>query len=332
MRYNQFGDINVSEICFGTWGIGGMVEGLHSYGPKDDRISRKALEVAYEQGINFYDTARSYGFGRSERLIGEVFSSVKRNCIVLATKGGYLNYFPSDGKNQRFDAESISRSFLQSLVMMRTNYVDIYQLHSPSFDDIVGNDNLFSFLEQSQDAGLIKYVGFAAKSPADAVKALTFKFFKFDVIQCNFNMTDMRAIDDGVFVACQNANAKVMLRSPLLHGYLTGHIKSNTVFHPTDHRTRFNLATQTRWLSAMDRFETHLHRGGFSPTQNALSFCLSISDNTLSVVTGINTPEQAYENAFASDIPRFTMCELEDIIRGYREFFKNHPVEMNNAK
>lgn len=328
MKYSSIGDMRVSQICFGTWGIGGLVNGVHSYGPKDERVSRRALEVAYEQGINFYDTASAYGFGLSERLLGEVFCSVPRSSIYLATKGGYLNYFPSDGKNQRFDAESISRSFLQSLVRLKTNYVDIYQLHSPSFEDLVNNDNLFAFLEKAKEAGLIRKVGFAAKTPADAAKALYFKFFKFDTVQCNFNMTDMRAIDDGVFVACHNAKAFALLRSPLLHGYLTGNIKEPVTFQASDHRIRFTEETHKRWLSALDRFSEHLHSLDLTMAQNAIRCALSISDVTAAAVVGMNTPEQVYENVIAADAPRFTSGEMQDMIRRYKAFFKNHPVEM----
>jgi len=83
MKYRPLGNtgIEVSEIGFGAWGIGG-----DAYGPTDDNESKLTLEAAYANGINFYDTADIYGDGHSEELIGKVFEKVRHE-IVIATKG-----------------------------------------------------------------------------------------------------------------------------------------------------------------------------------------------------------------------------------------------------
>jgi aryl-alcohol dehydrogenase-like predicted oxidoreductase len=89
MKYRALGStgLTVSAIGFGGWGIGGVSAGATSYGETDDAVSRRALACAFERGITFFDTSPAYGDGRSERLIGEVFTG-RRDKIVIATKAG----------------------------------------------------------------------------------------------------------------------------------------------------------------------------------------------------------------------------------------------------
>src|SRR3989344_789596 len=91
MKYRLLGltSINISEIGFGGWGIGGITKGATSYGPTDDDESIKALEEAYNQGINFFDTAGAYG--KSEQLIGSTFKN-RRDKVVIATKVGFVEH------------------------------------------------------------------------------------------------------------------------------------------------------------------------------------------------------------------------------------------------
>ena len=92
MNYRALGDtgLRVSEIGFGTWGLGGNSGGAVSYGPTDDQVSRAALCCAVEQGINFFDTSDLYGFGHSEEILGETFST-GRDQVILASKGGFVD-------------------------------------------------------------------------------------------------------------------------------------------------------------------------------------------------------------------------------------------------
>jgi len=92
MKYRQLGKtgIKVSEIGFGTWGLGGDKGGSKAYGPADDRQSEAALNRAFELGITFYDTADFYGFGHSESMLGETFKK-KRSQVIIAGKVGFVD-------------------------------------------------------------------------------------------------------------------------------------------------------------------------------------------------------------------------------------------------
>ena len=88
MKHRPFGNtgLEVSEVGFGAWAIGGT-----SYGPTEDRISIQALKKALNLGVNFFDTADTYGNGHSEELIGKTFGKVRKE-ILIATKGGWDFY------------------------------------------------------------------------------------------------------------------------------------------------------------------------------------------------------------------------------------------------
>ena len=331
MNYRTLGNtqLKVSEIAFGSWGIGGFVPGWRSYGPKHDSLSRGALNEAFHQGITLFDTANNYGNGHAEELIGREFAG-KRDKVVIATKGGYLNHFPDDGINQRFDYKALMDSLMGSLIRLRTNYVDIYQLHNATLAHVADNEPLFKFIEDAKAAGMIRFVGIAAQSPDEALRHVVKAAYPFDVLQCNFSLTDQRALDNGLFEAASRTGIGLMVRSPLVHGFLTGKITPESLLtsaHPSDHRLRFTHETQLRWLSALEIFNGVFVKGQ-SCAQNALLFCLSFPEVS-TVITGMNTPSQVVENAGASALRHLTKATIEKIRGQYKAYFKNYPVQMN---
>src|SRR5205814_878386 len=112
MHYRLFGrsEAIVSEIGFGTWGIGGTRNGAVAYGPTDDRDSVAALRRAFERGVTFYDTADLYGHGHSEHLLAQALGDV-RGQIFLATKAGFLD---AEG-HQDFSTAHLERALAQSI-------------------------------------------------------------------------------------------------------------------------------------------------------------------------------------------------------------------------
>ena len=145
LRYRTLGksNISVSEIGFGTWGLGGT-----SYGSVDDNVSRDALRVAIDRGVNFFDTSDFYGAGHSETILGDVISPYREN-LVITTKGGML---PHDGFDmpQDFSVHHLTRSIENSLKRLRTSYVDVYLLHSPP-TNLLNWDDIFHLLNAFRD-------------------------------------------------------------------------------------------------------------------------------------------------------------------------------------
>src|SRR6185295_5584920 len=128
MKYRALGrtGLSVSEIGFGAWGIGGRTVGETSYGDTDDRTSLVALRRALDRGITFFDTSSAYGEGHSEALIGEAFAA-RRDKVVIATKAGYDSW----DKPPDFSPGAVVASAERSLARLRSDYVDLLQLHNP---------------------------------------------------------------------------------------------------------------------------------------------------------------------------------------------------------
>lgn len=132
----------MSEIGFGAWGIGGAADALPTYGPSNDHESKQAIRRAFDLGVKLYNTAELYGYGHSERLIGAVFRGVRAEAII-ATKAGLLD---SSGA-QDFTAQHLQESLKGSLRPLRTDYVDLFQLHSPPTDLLREQPGILSLLQ-----------------------------------------------------------------------------------------------------------------------------------------------------------------------------------------
>ncbi len=119
--------LRVSEIGFGAWAIGGNAHG-NSYGPTDDATSIAAVRRAVELGCTFFDTADVYGWGHSEAILGEALQG-HRDEVAIATKVG--GDFYHGGVRLNFDPAYIAFALDRSLERLRTDHVDLYQLHNP---------------------------------------------------------------------------------------------------------------------------------------------------------------------------------------------------------
>jgi aryl-alcohol dehydrogenase-like predicted oxidoreductase len=281
----------VSEIGFGAWGIGGRTAGTTSYGDTDDRISLAALGRALDCGITFFDTSAAYGDGHSEALIGRAFAG-RRDEVVIATKAGYESWDrPAD-----FSAAAIVASAERSLARLRTGRIDLLQLHNPP-TEALRDERLREQLAGLQRAGKIRAWGVSAKSPAAALDALT--ACGAPVVQVNFNMMDVRALDDGLLAEAERRGAGVIGRTPLCFGFLSGTIRRDTVFPPGDHRLGWPRAQLDNWIDgAADLLAAVQASPGRSGAQAALRFCLAHPLST--VIPGILTADEAEENAAAS--------------------------------
>ena len=152
MKYRELGrsGLKVSELGFGTWGIGGNQNGAIGYGPTDDDESIAALETAFDQGINFFDTSDLYGFGKSESLLGKAFSH-RRDRVIIASKFGFKNF---DG-NQDFSPGYMRKALESSLQRLNSSYIDLYQLHSPPTAIVENSDLIINELTKAKSEELL---------------------------------------------------------------------------------------------------------------------------------------------------------------------------------
>jgi len=294
MNYRALGrtGLSVSEIGFGAWGIGGRTVGHTSYGETDDATSLAALSRALDCGITFFDTSSAYGDGHSEALIGQVFSGAKRDKVVIATKAGYDSW----DRAPDFSPAAIEASAEKSLARLRSDYVDLFQLHNPPAEAL-HDGALRESLGRLQAAGKIRAWGVSAKSPAEAIEALV--EFGAPVVQANFNMMDVRVIDTGMLQEVERRGIGFIGRTPLCFGFLSGAIGHDAIFPPGDHRLGWSRAQLDNWI---DGARDLLLAVGAEPgegAESALRFCLAFR-GVSTVIPGILTASEAEANAAAS--------------------------------
>jgi len=313
VRQRQLGrsGLAVSEIGFGAWGIGGNKDGAVAYGPTDEAQSLDALSAALDAGINFFDTADLYGFGESERLIGKAFGG-RRDRVVIASKGGMLD---PQGR-QDFTPAHLAKSLDESLKRLRTDYVDLYQLHGPSTEQL---ESLIAPMDALKRQGKARAIGISLRAPEDGKKALD--LYGFDAVQVNFNLLDQRAVDSGLMEQCKQRGAGIIVRTPLCFGFLTGGYSATQEYDASDHRSRWNIEQRKVWASAYELFSGIKGRTD-TPAQFALRFCLSF-DAVSSVIPGMLTRAHVEENAVAANGPALGAAEISrigDIYHSHRFF------------
>jgi len=244
--------LTVSEIGFGAWGIGGNKDGAVAYGPTDEAQSLDALAAALDAGINFFDTADLYGFGESERLIGRAFAA-HRDRVVIASKAGMLD---AAGR-QDFAPAHIARSLEGTLERLRTDHVDLYQLHGPSPEQL---DGILDTMDTLRREGKARAIGISLRSPEEGERALA--LYPFDAVQVNFNLLDQRVLDTGLMDRCKEQGAGVIVRTPLCFGFLTGEYSATQDYDASDHRSRWNVEQRRVWSSAYQLFSGVKGRAG----------------------------------------------------------------------
>jgi aryl-alcohol dehydrogenase-like predicted oxidoreductase len=226
MKFNQFGTtgMTVSEIGFGGSRIGGFFADKHS--------SKEALNVlrkSLDSGITFYDTADMYSQGESESLIGMAFRG-RREQVILATKGGYclparrsimrrikplirpivnalglkrtrLPVGISGALSQDFSPSHLTSAVETSLKRLQTDYVDLYQLHSPRapFLQSEAFGEALETLEKLKGEGKLRFYGVATEVPEDAPFCLSAP--GISSIQLGFGLLDPEALDQGTLAA-----------------------------------------------------------------------------------------------------------------------------------
>jgi aryl-alcohol dehydrogenase-like predicted oxidoreductase len=320
VNYRQLGATNlrVSEIGFGAWGIGGATPGPTSYGKTDDITSLAALESALAAGVNFFDTSNVYGYGHSERLIGQAFAH-RRKEIIIATKAGFVDYeSPPD-----FSANAILKSADSSLARLNTDYIDLLQLHNPSADWLKEHPSTLLALSRLQDEGKVRALGISIKQPADAFALL--ELFPFQVVQANFNMLDIRVVASGLLQKLNDLGAGLIGRTPLAFGFLAGVLTGEEAFDPKDHRSRWSREQIRLWAMGARDLLACCKESFESPAyQVALRFCLSYPQVS-TTIAGMLTPAEVASNVLASEAGPLSLesCARIEALHKTRQFFVN---------
>jgi aryl-alcohol dehydrogenase-like predicted oxidoreductase len=298
----------VSEIGFGCWAISGT-----GYGPTSDRESMEALETAWERGVNFYDTADSYGNGRSERLLGEFLKTKPRGKIFIATKAGW-DFYTGGGTRKNFSPDYLRFAWDASIKRLGTEFVDLYQLHNPSVE-IIRDGRAIGVLDELKNEGKIHAIGISIHTEEEAEAAV--RDGRVDSFQVAFNLLDQR-MGGRVFDLARRNQIGIIVREPLAFGFLTGKYRAGHAFHKQDHRRRFRPAQIENNLRKIDRLKDVLFPGGLTLTRAALEFVLQF-DEVSTVIPGAKHAAQVLENTEVAVCPMLAKDQAGRLRRMYDE-------------
>jgi aryl-alcohol dehydrogenase-like predicted oxidoreductase len=287
--------LKVSTIGFGAWGIGGNEHG-NSYGPTDDEESRRAVRRALDLGCTFFDTADVYGWGHSERLLGETLQG-RRDDVVIATKVG--GDFYHGGVRLNFSPEYVRFAVQKSLERLQTDHIDVYQLHNPP-PEYLAERETFRVLRELRDEGKIRHFGVSIHDPAEGALAM-----KTDptlgALQVVYNLVH-REPESELLPTCRSREVGVIAREPLWNSFLAGKYQGDESFPPGDIRSSWPAPYLKERAALADGLRKRLADQDRTLAQAALAFAVARSEVS-SVIPGCKTVAQVEENMAAADKP-----------------------------
>ena len=285
MEKRRIGALEVSAVGLGC----------NNFGTRLDYFGTAAVvETALDAGITFFDTADVYGRGRSEEFLGELLAS-RRDQVVIATKFGMEMGAGRKGAKPAY----VRRAAEDSLRRLRTDYIDLYQLHRPDPDTPV--EQTLAALDELVRSGKVREIGcsFFTAPELRAAREAAGGGAKFASVQNEYSLLS-RAPEQGVLAECERQGIAFLPYYPLASGVLTGkHGRS-----PAPHtRLAGNADWARRFLTERNRAVTEALAGfasarGHTLLELAVSWLLS-RPAVASVIAGASTPEQVRANAAA---------------------------------
>jgi myo-inositol catabolism protein IolS len=286
MPYRRFGatGLEVSEVSFGAWAIGG-----HAYGSVDSAEALHALARAQELGCNLVDTAMVYG--DSEEVLGQ-FLRGRRSRWIVATK---YSYQPA----------GITATLEQQLQRLGTDRIDFYQLHS-----LPTEHRTYEELYRLKRDGKVRFIGASVYSARNIDEAIAVGML--DGVQLPFSLLDPDPFELRI-ERLRKSGLAVLIRSALKEGFLTGKFTGSSTFpDPNDQRHSWSQAQIARTVDEVQRFRFLESEAG-SMVRAAIAYPLSFPEVS-TVLLGTKTESQAQVN-FA-DIPgaRLSRASLQRVL------------------
>jgi aryl-alcohol dehydrogenase-like predicted oxidoreductase len=239
--------MNVSRIAQGTWAIGGWM-----WGGTDEGESIRTIHAALDKGINLIDTAPVYGFGVSEEIVGKAIEKRgQREKVFIATKVGLEWHNGAVSRNS--SPARIRQEVQDSLRRLRTNYIDIYQVHWP--DLAVPIEETARTMQALLKEGLIRAIGVSNFSPEQMDRFMSVS--DLHTVQPPYNLFE-RQIDRDVLPYVRQKNLSAFAYGPLCRGLLTGTMRPDTKFTGDDLRLsdpKFQPPRFAQYLNAVRQLD-----------------------------------------------------------------------------
>ncbi|MBI4336898.1 MAG: aldo/keto reductase [Chloroflexi bacterium] len=302
MRYRKLGrsDLLVSEVGFGVWTVA-----TGWWGKMEPAEGESLLQQAIERGVTLFDTADTYGDGLGEEVLARALGQHRHN-IIIATKGGYDFYHHPSRQGhrerpQRFDPEFIRYACEQSLRRLRTDYIDLYQLHNPRLDT-VNRDEVFEMLERLVQEGKVRCYGVALGPDIGWFEEgdAAMRARNIASLQIIYSILEQQPARRFFPLAAQH-NVGLLARVPHASEVLTDAFRrSPPQFAPDDHRSH----RQRQWLEDAVKKVTQLdfltEHHPMPLSQAAIRFCLA-QPTVTSELPNITNAGQLVEYTSASE-------------------------------
>ena len=293
MQRHQLGktELQLSEIGLGCW-----IMGKGGWTSVRDEESIAAIHTAIQEGINWLDTAEGYGSGHSEEVIGQALEAHNREDVIIATKVS----------PQHLSREELPKALAGSLKRLRTDYIDLYQVHWPNPYYEYDKDHPETPLEETMEVLLteqekadIRYIGLSNFNVEQMAQAL--EVGRFDSLQPPYSLF-FRHIEKSIVPFCLENEISIVAYSSIAQGLLTGKFSPDNRPEPEDNRSSNKLFQSPTFEAALEAIETVRRVGeqyGKTPAQTAIRWVVQQPGITSGIVGGRN-PRQVQENVGAA--------------------------------
>jgi aryl-alcohol dehydrogenase-like predicted oxidoreductase len=328
MQYRSLGNtgIRISEIGFGAWAIGGAAEASGTplgWGRTNDDESLAAIRRARDLGVNFFDTADSYGFGRSESLLGIVLSR-QRQSVVIATKVGVMRM--ADGSLRKdFSREHIFHAVDGSLKRLRTDYLDLYQAHNPTLEQL-RSEEIQEAMARLQEIGKVRYWGVSISTVNEGIEIINRGWG--NALQVLYNALNQEAAFS-LFPLAKQKGYGIVARVPLASGLLTGKFRADSTFAGNDVRQNFLTAKRLEEVTPrVDEIRSVVGGAAKTLTDAALQFVLS-DDAVSATIPGARNVRQVEMNVAAAEsrLPADVVERLRTRLGDFN-FYSRHGIRI----
>ncbi len=309
MIYREIGKsgMKASAVSLGTWAAGGDA----AWGGKNDEMAIEAIKAGIDSSINLIDTAPSYGFGHSERLVGKAIKG-RRQEILLSTKCGLCwdtdegsLLLERDGRKvyRNLSRRAIKKGAEESLKNLDTDYIDIFITHWQSVEPFLVpvSETMEALLELKKE-GKIRAIGISNVTPEHVEEYL--KYGRVDLIQQRYSMLNKVVVERDLLPLCEKHGITLQAYMPLEQGLLTGKITMDSVLE------EWNVRNRTSWYLPENRIKVITMLNGWKGlcekyrceiSQLVIAWTIAQSER-VNALCGGRKAHHVIENAKAGDV------------------------------
>ena len=307
MEQRRIGSLSVTAVGIGCNNFGARI---------DEKRTEEVVNAALAAGINFFDTADAYGEGKSEELLGRFLGS-RRSQVIVATKFG----LEMAGQGSGARPEYIRKAFDASLRRLKTDYIDLYQLHKPDPDVPIAET--LGALDDLVKAGKVREIGcsnFSVQHLREAAAARTAHpgSARFESVQNEYSLLH-REPEEGVLAECQRQHLAFLPFFPLMSGLLTGKYRKGQPIPQGTRVAKFERYRKLLTEENLDKVEALIgfaESRGHTVLELAFSWLLA-REVVASVIAGASSARQVADNAAAArwKLTADDLHEIDSLLR-----------------